>query len=105
MKNYPSFSESMVCILKEANIKNMNELVLEMAGIEKTDAKKMMEELHSIKSNECIMECGNKKTYFCIPCGHLCYCQNCWNNIEKTNIPKTCPICRIQIDKAQEIQE
>ena len=31
----------------------------------------------------------NKKKYACIPCGHLCMCGNCANQISNK-----CPICK-----------
>ena len=108
MQKYSNFSENTVNVLKEANIKDVNEIVLQMSGIEKNDAKKIMQEIHAFQSNECIMECGNMKIYFCVPCGHLCYCENCWNHIlneNNSNQHKTCPICRNNVEKVQRIRD
>ena len=47
---------------------------------------------------ECAICYTNKKIFACIPCGHLCLCYKCKNNIE----PK-CPICNEETDSIVKI--
>ena len=45
-------------------------------------------ELAMNEAEQCNICYTNKKTYACIPCGHLCVCGNCANKIKNK-----CPIC------------
>eukprot|EP00797_Seminavis_robusta_P027799 Sro526_g160420.1 protein ligase RNF26 (138) ;mRNA; r:36813-37226 len=39
--------------------------------------------------------CGERnRTHLFDPCGHLCVCQSCANQVMR-NIPSNCPICRV----------
>lgn len=47
---------------------------------------------------ECTICYINKKTFACIPCGHLCLCYKCKNNIEDK-----CPLCNEKTDSIVKI--
>jgi hypothetical protein len=47
---------------------------------------------------ECTICYTNKKTFACIPCGHLCLCYKCKNSIEEK-----CPLCNEKIDSIVKI--
>ena len=43
------------------------------------------------EDNECVICFDKPKQYLCVPCGHLCFCQDC------KNATKDCPICRQKV--------
>ena len=45
------------------------------------------------RNNECLVCMDAPRDYACIPCGHLCLCGKC-----KDNIDRKCPICRKKYD-------
>jgi len=51
----------------------------------------------------------NEKTYACIPCGHMCLCALCAEDLSKKkmhgqNITR-CPICRLKVDNISRIYQ
>jgi hypothetical protein len=50
--------------------------------------------LASTKSEECSICYTNKKSYACVPCGHLCLCYKCSNQINGK-----CPLCNVSYDE------
>lgn len=43
----------------------------------------------------CVVCLDGKKTHLLVPCGHLCLCENCSNQLNDGK----CPICRRQYEK------
>jgi len=45
----------------------------------------------------------NEKTHACIPCGHMCLCALCAEDLSKRALQKQtnakCPLCRLDVDK------
>jgi hypothetical protein len=58
-------------------------------------------EIEILKSNvskyECIICMDNNKNIILQPCGHLVYCNDCYNNYYNMQKFMTCPICRNEI--------
>jgi len=45
-------------------------------------------------AGSCIICISEKALYVFVPCGHLCACENCSNNL----IHKRCPMCNLSYD-------
>lgn len=54
-------------------------------------------------SNTCVICFGAQKTYACIPCGHRCICNSCFQNARKMIVK--CPICRIKVTQILKIYD
>eukprot|EP01084_Bolivina_argentea_P273469 465847_1 len=50
------------------------------------------------KENECVVCMDQKRTYICLPCGHLCLCTNC-----AKDIGNTCPLCQCQCSDIKKV--
>jgi len=51
----------------------------------------------------------NEKMYACIPCGHMCLCALCAENLSKNGVKgqniTRCPICRLEVDNFSRIYQ
>ena len=62
-----------------------------------------------VEGKACSICLENEKTYACIPCGHMCLCALCAEDLSKKkmhgqNITR-CPICRLKVDKISRIYQ
>lgn len=56
-------------------------------------SKKVNLTQEQISNTECVICLDNPRSYIAIPCGHLAYCSNCVNTMDKV-----CVLCRRNID-------
>jgi len=51
----------------------------------------------------------NEKTHACIPCGHMCLCALCAEELSKRSLKddknRRCPICRVEVDNFSRIYQ
>jgi len=68
----------------------------------KQDVKKT-----EVEGKACSICCENEKTYACIPCGHMCLCALCAEDLSKKGVKgqniTRCPICRQEVDNFSRI--
>jgi len=57
-----------------------------------------------LSESECQICMDAKKCMVLIPCGHLCLCEGCSRAILDQN-PRSCPICRKDVERAQRIYD
>jgi len=62
-----------------------------------------------VESKACSICLVNEKTYACIPCGHMCLCELCAEDLSKTKLQGQdvvrCPICRLKLDNISRIYQ
>jgi ankyrin repeat protein len=72
----------------------------------KNTQNKLKSDLVEININEdedkCIICITNKKSYACLPCGHMIFCKECTDEFNKTQ-NKNCPECRCKINEIKRI--
>jgi len=56
----------------------------------------------NVESKACSICRENEKSYACIPCGHMCLCAVCAEDLSKKGVKgqniTRCPICRMEVD-------
>jgi len=56
---------------------------------------------------ECSICQWNEKTHACIPCGHMCLCAFCAEDLSKRGVKRQtklqCPLCRLEVDNVSRI--
>ena len=81
------------CVLLQHKIKNWNN----KCNILEKDKKKFKNMYQSIKNNRfgnCSICCTKKATHAFIPCGHLCICSDCFNELLDRDLEEECIYCR-----------
>ena len=63
---------------------------------------KEMERMKDEETNKCLYCTINDLKIILVPCGHLCFCQSCFNQY-KSRGNKKCPICRIEFTNGMEV--
>lgn len=88
-----------VPISQETDLTAVGEIKSKNLSVQKTDEEE--------KACSICME--NEKTHACIPCGHMCLCALCAEDLskraEQTQTNAKCPVCRFQVDNFSRIYQ
>jgi predicted nuclease with TOPRIM domain len=90
LKNKNQYLETYKQQLEE-NIDMLNKSVSSLSSYN-TDLKCEIEKFN------CVVCMDNQKDIILEPCGHLVFCNDCYNNCYNTYSNLECPICRIQVN-------
>ena len=86
---------------KLLEIENEKKLLLNLVNLKDDTAKKNSEQDKEEKKvkeeNSCVVCMDNDISIICVPCGHLCLCGKCAENLS------TCPMCKTVVTKMQKI--
>jgi len=69
---------------------------------ENSKPKKLQVKKTDLESKACSICRENEKSYACIPCGHMCLCAVCAEDLSKKGVTgqnnTRCPICRMEVN-------
>ena len=85
---------------KERAVVEKEEALAEKEKEKERALAKKEKEIKTVQESQlCAICMDNKKNTVFYPCGHLCCCENCWEELKRST--KRCPICRNNIQSAK----